>query len=321
MKKTFIGMTLLILVIAACAPQQPTEAPSVIMERTPRPTSTEGLSPAQRAALSLLSETLSLPADQITLISTEAVTWPDGCLGIQRAGLMCTQALVEGYRIVLEAEGKQYELRTNQTGSQVVIASGLEPSDLIERVMIQQLASNLGISESDISLVSRTEVEFNDTCLGVTLENVLCAQMITPGYVIILEAKGIQYEYHISTDGSRVQPATFAFLWKREGGIAGFCDSMTVFLSGEVYGTNCKSTETKMGRVIDLLTADDIAQLHEWIVQYGQVNIDASDPQGVSDRMFITMTFFGRGTQQTLTAPDRERLLEFAQRLHLELYK
>jgi demethoxyubiquinone hydroxylase (CLK1/Coq7/Cat5 family) len=310
-----MGISLLALMFASCAPQAPMD------EETPAPTQPPmEYTPAERAAITALSETLSLPAEQITLISTEAVTWPDGCLGVHRAGVMCTQALVPGYRMILEADGKQYELRTNESGSQVVIADGLETIGLMEKAIIAQLAGNLGLDESDISVVSNTEVEFGDACLGVHMQGELCAQAITPGHIIVLEAKGVQYEYHISADGSRVQPATFALIWTREGGIAGFCDNVTVFLSGEVYGGSCMGGGT-MESLINLLTSDEIAQLDEWISQYGQIDIDASDPEGVSDRMVVTLTLFGNGSRRTISTATQRNMLEFAQSLHQRMDK
>jgi hypothetical protein len=39
----------------------------------------------------------------IKVTSAEAVTWPDGSLGCPQPGMMYTQALVAGYRIVLQA--------------------------------------------------------------------------------------------------------------------------------------------------------------------------------------------------------------------------
>lgn len=40
----------------------------------------------------------------IKVTSAEAVTWPDGSLGCPKPGMMYTQALVAGYRIVLQAD-------------------------------------------------------------------------------------------------------------------------------------------------------------------------------------------------------------------------
>jgi hypothetical protein len=149
------------------------------------------LTPAQRAAINALMEQLTVTADQIKLVSTEAVTWPDGCLGVVRMGVMCTQAEVPGFRIVLGAKGQKYEFHTNQDGSIVLLAEGAQNSADVEQVVIKQLAANLGLQESDISVVSNTTVEFNDACLGVAMEGIMCAQVVTPGHIMVLEADGV----------------------------------------------------------------------------------------------------------------------------------
>ena len=61
--------------------------------------------------------------DTITLVSVEKVEWPDGCLGVQTPGVMCTMVVTPGYRVVLEAGGKQYEYHTNESGDVVRLAS------------------------------------------------------------------------------------------------------------------------------------------------------------------------------------------------------
>ncbi len=109
---------------------------------------------------------------------------------------MCTQTEVPGLKIILEANGQKYEFHTNQDGSIVMLAEGAQDSAAVEEVVIKQLAANLGLQESDISVVSNTTIEFNDACMGVAMEGVMCAQMVTPGHIIVLEAKGVQYEYH-----------------------------------------------------------------------------------------------------------------------------
>ena len=47
----------------------------------------------------------------MTVISAEAVTFPDGSLGCPQPGMVYTQALVDGYKIVAEAGGKTYDYR------------------------------------------------------------------------------------------------------------------------------------------------------------------------------------------------------------------
>lgn len=320
MKKTRIGILLLLaLVFTACSPQaQATEAPSTIDEE---PTHIPvDLSPAQRASLTALSETLNLAVDKIKLVSTEEITWPNGCLGVQKIGVLCTQAEVPGYRIVLEADGKEYEMHTNVNGSVVVPFENSQSSGSVEDVVIKQLANNLGLKESDISVASNSEVEFGDACLDVAMPEVMCAQVVTSGRIIVLEANGNQYEYHVSADGTRIQPATLALTWKREGGIAGFCDSLTIFRSGEVYGNQCKSQPNGTEGILkEMLSKIELDLFNKLMTELGHVNIDASDPEGVSDRMSIELNVYGKGSGQ-LSDADRQELLSMVQSLFQKLF-
>lgn len=197
------------------------------------------------------------------------------------------------------------------------------PADLTpaELAVIRQLAENLALQESDISVISSEKTEFSDACLGVAMEGVMCAQVVTPGRVIVLEANGVQYEYHTSEDGSRVQPASLALVWKREGGIAGFCDTLTVFRSGEVYTSKCSSqTEGTMGSLATLLTASEQKQFREWITEFGDVKLDASDPKGVADGMLLTLDWYGNGSEEPSEA-ERQELFNFAQDVYQEAAK
>jgi hypothetical protein len=153
------------------------------------------------------------------------------------------------------------------------------------------------------------------------MKDVMCAQVITPGKIIVLESSGVQYEYHVSVDGSLVQPATLALTWSREGGIAGFCDSLTVFLSGEIYGNQCKSQPNgTMGTFASILSDEERQQFDKWVKEFGQVNLDASDPKGVSDRMEVKLEFNGNG-EGSLTESDEQALILWAQSVFQKLYQ
>jgi hypothetical protein len=151
------------------------------------------------------------------------------------------------------------------------------------------------------------------------MEGVMCAQVITPGRIIVLEANGIQYEYHTSEGGDRVQPASQAMVWKREGGIAGFCDVLTVYRSGEVFATKCTAEAAgAMGSLASLLTSSEIQQFNQWMTEFGETKLDVSDPAGVADRMVVTLEVLGVGEGEPSEA-EGQALFEFAQSLYQEL--
>ncbi|NJD60213.1 MAG: hypothetical protein C3F13_06425 [Anaerolineales bacterium] len=79
--------------------------------------------PAEQAAVDALSKKYNIPVGQISIVSTEAVTWTNGCLDVVIPGVLCTDVMVDGYRIIMEAIGQQYEFHANLDGTNVMDAS------------------------------------------------------------------------------------------------------------------------------------------------------------------------------------------------------
>ncbi|UCD09277.1 MAG: hypothetical protein JSU79_01120 [Dehalococcoidales bacterium] len=63
----------------------------------------------------------------------------------------------------------------------------------------KDLAQRLGIIIENVKIRSTTEVEWEDTSLGCPEKDMNYAQVITPGYKIILTVNGHTYEYHTDT--------------------------------------------------------------------------------------------------------------------------
>jgi hypothetical protein len=61
---------------------------------------------------------------EIEIVRAEAVTWNDGSLGCPEPGMVYTQALVEGYHVVLEAGGERLDYRVGSGGSFRLCESG-----------------------------------------------------------------------------------------------------------------------------------------------------------------------------------------------------
>ncbi|MBI2599617.1 hypothetical protein HYW43_01715 [Candidatus Daviesbacteria bacterium] len=65
---------------------------------------------------------------------------------------------------------------------------------------LKDLAKKLGVETSQIQLVSVEKVEWRDSSLGCPKQGEMYAQVISPGYKIIFEYQGKQYEYHTDED-------------------------------------------------------------------------------------------------------------------------
>ena len=59
----------------------------------------------------------------------------------------------------------------------------------------QDLAKRLNLSGTEIAEKSVTEKDFPDMSLGAAVDGEMSAQMISTGWLIVLETHGHQYEY------------------------------------------------------------------------------------------------------------------------------
>ena len=67
------------------------------------------------------------------------------------------------------------------------------------------LAKSLNMDPYEITAASAAAVDWPDACLGNP--GVACADVITAGYRIMLQARGTTYEYHTNLDGSQILAA------------------------------------------------------------------------------------------------------------------
>ena len=55
--------------------------------------------------------------EQLVIVRAESAVWSDGSLGCPEPGMMYTQALVNGYWVVIEGGGQKYDFRVGSGGS------------------------------------------------------------------------------------------------------------------------------------------------------------------------------------------------------------
>ena len=175
-------------------------------------------------AIAELVQATSAAADEITVVSTEEIEWSDTSLGCPQPNQMYAQMITPGYLIVLESGGNTYEFHSGsdpegplvqctEDGTPAGAATGLLGTlggetqmdadaalpRLIERAT-EDLVQATSAAADEITVVSTEEVEWSDTSLGCPEPDGMYAQMITPGYLIVLESGGNTYDYHSGTD-------------------------------------------------------------------------------------------------------------------------
>lgn len=100
-----------------------TPTPASSATASPSPSATPTASPsgaaeaAAGAAIDALAGRMGVSATRLSLVSVEAVDWPDGCLGVSLPGTACAQAIMPGYRVRLRLDtGSLHEVHTGRGG-------------------------------------------------------------------------------------------------------------------------------------------------------------------------------------------------------------
>ena len=163
-------------------------------------------------AVKLAAQSLQVAPEQVTLISAEAVKWPDSSLGVRRAGQMYLQVITPGYKVIVQSGGRRLEYHTDM-GDNVVMASNTvapAPNDpapvaapAIADDCCKDLADRLHLPVARIKTTSATPQLFPDASLGLCKPDEVVAQVQTPGFVIILSTGQARYLYTASEQAFR----------------------------------------------------------------------------------------------------------------------
>lgn len=172
------------------------------------------------------------------------------------------------------------------------------------------LANQLGIDRSEVTVVSSEAVEWPDACLGVTLEDEMCAQVITPGYKIVLSANGNTYTYHTDqngdwyrlAEGPEVQIGDRIADWH---GTAdnGSCLQASFGTAGVAFG-GCGGVQSQ-GRYV---AEARLAALGAWAASYAPFQADTE---------WGTVDFAGTGTVKA-SAEQQGEIARWVQRAAME---
>jgi hypothetical protein len=74
------------------------------------------------------AERTATEPEAVEVIQAEAVTWNDGSLGCPEPGMFYTQALVDGYHVILRAGTEELDYRVGAAGGFRLCEGGRRPS-------------------------------------------------------------------------------------------------------------------------------------------------------------------------------------------------
>ena len=198
----------------ATPPAETTEEPT--LDNSEGPEGAEGSDAIAATVVAFLAQELGVAEDQIEATEVVDVEFSDSCLGLGGPAESCLQAMTPGWLVLLDVNGAPYEVHTDETGQQIRIAPALPeesdvPADMAADTAAaaaqEFVAAELDVALGDVQVVSVEPTEFNDGCLGFGRPDESCIQVITPGWIVILDVGGQTYEAHTDETGQQVRLA------------------------------------------------------------------------------------------------------------------
>ncbi len=342
-KRSFLnlvpGLLSAALLIAACAPLPPllpvdspllTPLPASTPDGLPIPTPWPPLETARQA----LAQQLEIAPEAITFVSSEPVEWSDACLGAAQPDEVCAQVITPGYKVVLGVDGVQYDFHTDETGTAVrgPIQPASAPGESLEWrgltaegcTQARFSANDMAFGSCDGDLKSRSLEGLgnraNQLLAFVNTYQVFSAS--TPAGTVALAGEGpflasaadqrmlAEWAARVAAEAEDEQGlAMWGLGWHREGGIAGFCDDLTIDATGFVELAPCKY-ESPQAVNVRWLTADELAQLYGWLDALAPFEFTQQDP-ATADALTVHTIFAGRGSREATDA-DKQALAAFS---------
>ena len=119
---------LAVMTLAGCASSAgPSTAPSTGLTTAPSSMGIPSLPAASQAPAGTLADTTKamivadaaavagVDPDSVTLVSVKPMTWTDGSLGCPKPGVMYTQAVVPGFRVIVRAGDRKLDYRVGRS--------------------------------------------------------------------------------------------------------------------------------------------------------------------------------------------------------------
>ncbi len=329
MSRLFPYVLISTLLLSACMPRAAdlSTATVTLPTTTPSPqpiaTNTPVPPPAAEIARQWLSQQLGLSPEHVTLQSVETTDWPDACLGVQLAERACAEVITPGYKIILRVEEALYEIHTDMSGSRLLLAAA--PAVEVKQPLIVwsewrgddcvTLQMNLeeaahGLCGSILlksyfpnGIPSEVVAYFNDKYAPFEAETP-AGKVIFGGHGPITAtpweqrslAEWARLLYEQATSGRTGAAWGLALAWQWEGGVAGFCDAVTIYRSGEALVSSCKGDVAGQVKHIRL-TSNQLQQIYTWVDEFAGLEYEHTDP-ATADAMTIRLVLAGTGQRQ-----------------------
>jgi len=205
-----------------------------------------------------------------------------------------------------------------------LVTNVIPPFDLTP--ILTGLSGQIKVPVEQIRLVDWQPVTWRDSCLGVQVPKQGCADMITPGFILTFQVEQKNYTVHSDAVGKnfRLAPDSGAqdspgplpaVSWTRSGGIAGICQNLTAYSTGNYWLRDCNKFQILAQGILPEGHQTYLSGLWE---KYASFEWNTVNPPGSAD-MFNDQVRFYAGGAETMTADKQQNMDQYLAQLVNEL--
>jgi hypothetical protein len=248
---------------------------------------------------------------------------------------MCATQVVPGYKVVLETNDRIYTFHTNADGSNLAAVPNLTLTwQAGNQCQISELNYESGITYGPCNDATQT-VPFSDSVRRTELAGFAAtwASFTAETPVGTVEFFGMGKEKvtpvrermmaewaRVTTDAASGDNAgaarNLSIVWHREGGIAGFCDDLTIHMTGNANATSCAGTQPQeLGQY--LLNPEELQQVYTWVDTLKSFQAEQKD-NATADAMTTQLSLNGLGSTEAEAATIQE-IEAFAANIFLQI--
>jgi hypothetical protein len=125
-------LILIFILLAACSDpmndsassaQNQTDLGSSIEDNSGKNLAENSFNIEEQTAISNQIQNLRFSPDNLRVVNSSQIDWPDTCLGIEQPGETCIREVTPGYWVMLEVDGLKFEYRADQSGKKLLAAT------------------------------------------------------------------------------------------------------------------------------------------------------------------------------------------------------
>lgn len=157
-----------------------------------------------QALLAQASNQLLLSPGDLKIVKADRQTWPNGCLGIIEPNVRCTQAVVEGWRVVVKNGDRQWVYRTDSTGANIKLDAMASLPQNVQQAVLRRAYEQSAATPGQLK-ITYASLQTWDGCMGLAEPNQACTMIAMRGWKVAVSGKNSVWMYHTDDTGSTIR--------------------------------------------------------------------------------------------------------------------